>query len=393
MVSTHPDFAVLMNKNIAVLQPKYYVEECLAEIRQCLEVGWTGMGFKTDEFENAWKAMMRDPNAYFVASATAGLQLAVKYHKESRGWHDGDEVISTPLTFVSTNHAILYEGLKPVFADVDESLCLDPASIEKRITNKTRAVMYVGLGGNPGRLLDAIGVAKRHGLVFILDAAHMSGSKIDGKCVSTALGYDVGVYSFHAVKNLPTADGGMVCCAEKAADTEIRKYGWLGIDKTTYQRSTGGRYTWKYDVQHIGLKAHGNSVMAAIGLVQLKYLEADNERRRALAARYDKMLSDAPTVRRIPVARNATTSRHLYQIRVPAAKRDQLIDALCERNVHVGMHYMLNTHYPMYAYGMDQCPNAERAEAELITLPLHLNLSEDDVEFVGESVLELLPRL
>lgn len=134
--------------NIQVLKPKYRVQECLDEIRVCLEKGWTGLGFKTTEFEEAWKTYTGLPNAHFVCSATAGLHLAMNILKSFYGWKDGDEVISTSLTFISTNHAILYEGLKPVFADVDsDTLCLDPLDVEQKITSKTRAVMYVGLGG------------------------------------------------------------------------------------------------------------------------------------------------------------------------------------------------------------------------------------------------------
>ncbi len=380
-----------MKKPITVLQPKYQVEECLAEIRLCLEAGWTGMGFKTDEFEDAWRKYTGEPNAYFLASATAGLHLAMKYLKDKHGWANGDEIISTPLTFVSTNHAILYEGLKPVFADVDEHLCLDPASIEARITPKTRAIIFVGIGGNPGRLLEVIALAKRKNVLLILDAAHMSGTRIAGRHVRCELGLECAIYSYHAVKNLPTADGGMICMRDAADDVEMRKYGWLGIDKSTFQRSTSGRYAWKYSVDHVGLKAHGNSIMAAIGLVQLRALDRDNEYRRNLAARYDQAFERSADIGRIPVPKDCVPSRHLYQIRVAAPKRDKLIDALRERNVHVGMHYTLNTRYPMYAEGLGTCPSAERAEAELISLPLHLNLTEADVDYVSAAVIEALP--
>ena len=132
--------------------PVYRIDETLAEIRECLEKGWTGLGFKTVQFEAAWKKYTGLPHAHFLNSATAGLHLAVRMLKEDNGWRDGDEIISTPLTFISTNHAISYEKLRPVFADIDEYLCLDPQSVEDRINSKTRAVMFVGVGGNAGRL-------------------------------------------------------------------------------------------------------------------------------------------------------------------------------------------------------------------------------------------------
>ena len=124
---------------IQVLKPKFHIEECLEQVRECLEKGWTGSGFKTAELETKWKEYTGHKFACFLNSNTSGLHLAVNILKRRYGWQDGDEIISTPITFVSTNHAILYENMKPVFADVDEYLCLDPVDVEKKITPKTRA--------------------------------------------------------------------------------------------------------------------------------------------------------------------------------------------------------------------------------------------------------------
>ena len=121
---------------INVFVPKFHTEEILEEIRECLDKGWTGMGFKTVEFEDHWKAYTGLPHAHFLNSATAGLHLAVHMLKKKYGWNGQDEIISTPLTFVSTNHAILYERLKPVFCDVDEYLCLDPEEIKTNVNKK-----------------------------------------------------------------------------------------------------------------------------------------------------------------------------------------------------------------------------------------------------------------
>jgi dTDP-4-amino-4,6-dideoxygalactose transaminase len=140
-----------MTKNIQVFKPTYRVEETLELIKECMEIGWTGMGFKTIEMETKWKEYTGVTNAHFLNSATAGLHVAVALFKAKYGWEDGDEIISTPLTFVSTNHAIKYERMQPIFADVDEFLCLDPEDIKRKITPKTRAVIFVGLGGSTGR--------------------------------------------------------------------------------------------------------------------------------------------------------------------------------------------------------------------------------------------------
>lgn len=373
---------------IQLFVPTFRVEETLAEIRECLEKGWTGLGFKTVMFEDAWKRYTGLPYAHFLNSATAGLHLAIRLLKEKYGWQEGDEIISTPLTFVSTNHALLYEGLCPVFADVDEYLCLDPISVAARITPRTRAVLFVGLGGNTGQLDAVVRLCRERGLQLILDAAHMAGTRWHGRHVGGES--DVAVFSFHAVKNLPTADSGMICFADEELDAEARKWTWLGIDKDTYSRTVGqGTYKWHYDVVHEGFKYHGNSIVAAIGLVALKYLDQDNAYRRQVAAWYDTLLGDE--VQRVPVALRCESSRHLYQVLVE--NRDQVMLALHEHQIYPGVHYRDNTLYRMYAYAKDSCLRSQDASNRIISLPLHLRLSYADVCRVSEALKQAVRLL
>jgi dTDP-4-amino-4,6-dideoxygalactose transaminase len=368
--------------SIQLFVPTFAIDEVLAEIRECLERGWTGLGFKTVEFENRWKEHTGLPHAHFLNSATAGLHLALNVLKDEYGWKDSDEVITTPLTFVSTNHAILYEGLKPVFADVDEYLCLDPQSVAQRITAKTRALIFVGLGGNTGRFEEIQALCAAHDIKLILDAAHMAGTRLHDR---TPTG-DVTVYSFQAVKNLPTADSGMICFEDGRLDAIARKKTWLGINKDTYTRtSEGGTYKWLYDVEFVGFKYHGNSIMAAIGLAQLPYLERDNVRRREIAARYDAGFRGLEAITLIPVAPGCLSSRHLYQIAVE--KRDQMMVHLNENGVFPGVHYLSNTDYRMFSDYRGLCPHAEKMSERIISLPLHLRLTDADVDKVIENVI------
>jgi dTDP-4-amino-4,6-dideoxygalactose transaminase len=373
-------------KPIQLFVPTFRVDECLDEIRECLEKGWTGLGFKTNQFEEAWKAHTGLPHAHFLNSATSGLHLAVRLLKERHGWADGDEIISTPLTFVSSNHAILYERLTPVFADVDEFLCLDPGSIESRITSRTRAVIYVGLGGNSGRLNDVVQLCRARGLRLILDAAHMAGTHVDGRHVGHQ--GDVSVFSFHAVKNLPTADSGMICFPDQEADTTARHWTWLGIDKDTFSRTqSNSTYKWHYQVEHVGFKYHGNSIMAGIGLVSLKYLEQDNAYRRQLAAWYDDALAGCGGIDLVPVAPGCESSRHLYQVMVD--QRDEVMLGLNAKQIYPGVHYRDNTLYAMYANGAP-CPRARRASERVISLPMHLQLDRADVDRVCDALKGLV---
>lgn len=376
---------------IHLFVPQFAIDETLAEIRVCLERGWTGLGFRTMEMEDAWKSYSGFEHAHFLSSATAGLHLAWQVLAESDGWQPGDEVITTPLTFVSTNHVLLQAGLAPVFADVDEHLGLDPRSVAERIGPRTRAVCFVGLGGNPGRLEAITSLCRERGLRLVLDAAHMAGTWLapDRHAGRDA---DVTVFSFQAVKNLPTADSGMICFRDRALDAEARKWTWLGINQDTYARTySGARYKWLYDVEHVGFKYHGNSIMASMGLVALRYLERDNDRRREIARRYEALLEGAPGVATVPLAPCDRPSRHLFQVRV--GRRDDVMAAMNRRDVFPGVHYRDNTLYRMYAEQAGRCPAARRASEELVSLPLHLRLSDADVERVAVALREAVAEV
>jgi len=369
---------------IQLFVPNFRVDECLAGIKECLEKGWTGLGFKTVEMENAWKQYTGLSHAHFLSSNTVGLHLAFEVFKSRYGWADDDEVITTPLTFVSTNHAILYANLKPIFADVDGSLCLDPKSVAERITPKTKALIFVGIGGNTGQYEAIIKLCRKKGIMLILDAAHMSGTRLHGQHVCQEA--DAVVFSFQAVKNLPTADSGMICFKEQQDDEQVRKLTWLGINKDTYARTAAqGAYKWMYDVEEVGYKFHGNSIMAAIGLVQLKYLDQDNAYRRQLATWYRQNLAGHEHIGIVQVAPGCESSTHLLQLRVQ--NRDALMLALNEHQVYPGVHYRDNTEYRMYSYGQGSCPNAAKASQEIISLPMHMGLTKVDVDTVSELII------
>lgn len=374
---------------IQLFVPNFRVEECLSGIRECLEKGWTGLGFKTVEMENAWKEYTGLPHAHFLSSNTVGLHLALHMFKTEFGWADGDEVISTPLTFVSSNHAIVYANMQPVFADVDQYLCLNPEDVERKITPRTKAVIFVGIGGNTGQYEKVLKLCREKGLMLILDAAHMAGTRLNGLHVGHDA--DCTVFSFQAVKNLATADSGMICFPDHARDERARKLSWLGINKDTYARTvTQGSYKWMYDVEEVGYKYHGNSIMAAIGLVSLRYLDRDNAYRRQLAAWYQEALSGHESINIVPIAENCESSRHLFQIKV--AKRDEVLMALNEHDIHPGVHYRDNTEYKLYSHGSGTCPVAHKASEEILSLPMHMGVTKIDVKYIAQTLINIVNK-
>jgi dTDP-4-amino-4,6-dideoxygalactose transaminase len=368
-----------MNK-IQVLKPRYRVDECLLEIKECLDIGWTGMGFKTIEFENQWKTYTGLAHAHFLNSATAGLHLAIKILKDKYCWNDKSEVITTPFTFISTNHAIKYENLTPCFADIDDSLNLDPESVKARINENTKAIVFVGIGGNTQNLLDIIQIARSNDIKIILDAAHMAGSRISGQHIGFDV--DVSVFSFQAVKNLPTSDSGMVCFNNKEDDKKARELSWLGIDKDTFGRSGKGSYKWDYAVNGVGYKYHGNSIAAALGIVGLKYLDKDNQYRRDLAERYVKNLDG-----KIKYIKHESgqTSRHLFQVVVE--NRDSVIEYLATNNIYPGVHYRANNEYSVFYVG-EIFERSQYYSDRILSLPMHLELEIGDIDQICEVLLK-----
>lgn len=366
-------------RNIPLFAPTFDVDACLEQVRMCLEKGWTGIGFKTVEFESAFGQYIGKPYCHFVNSNTNGVHLLLEVLKRTRGWKDGDEVISTALTFVSTNHSIVHAGFKPVFADIDESLCVNCTTVEAAITSRTRAVLYVSIGGNSGDIEALVSLCRKRGIVLIHDAAHAAGARHNGRHLSDYADYSV--FSFQAVKNLPTGDSGLVVLANATEDTLARRLSWCGINKDTYARSKDG-YKWLYAVEEVGFKYHGNSIMAGIAIAQLAQLDHGNQRRREIAAAYRAALANQSGVRYIPHVNEDESSRHLVQFF--CKRRDALINYLGDRGIGTGVHYLPNTHYPMYAEQM--VPVTERLSREIITLPIHLRLSDDDLAFIVDAI-------
>src|SRR4030067_804819 len=196
---------------IQLFKPIFATEEILEEIRDCLDKSWTGLGYKTIEFENEFKKYTGLPNAHFLNSATSGLHLALELARRHRGrelW-----VVTTPLTFISTSHVISHAGHEPWFCDIDESLTLDPVELEKVLSknrNDILAVIFVAVGGNIGNYHQILEICRKHSTPLILDAAHAMGTYIGNRHIGPDP--DETVFSFQSVKNLPTADSGMLCC-------------------------------------------------------------------------------------------------------------------------------------------------------------------------------------
>jgi len=275
--------------------------------------------------------------------------------------------------------------LKPRFVDVDDQLCMDLNALRARFTNACKAVVFVGIGGNIGQFYKISAFCKENGLLLILDAAHMAGTKANGDQVGREA--DCSVFSFQAVKNLPTADSGMICFNSDYLDELVRKLSWMGIDKTTFTRSQTDGYRWDYEVNELGYKYHGNSVMAAIGRSALAHLDEDNDQRRYLTKVYSGILSSSGNAEIVKQRSDIESSRHLFQIRVK--NREFLIQALASKGIGTGVHYKNNLEYSMYRDQYAFAPNAAKLSREVLSLPLYADMDPGVAHEIGQIIVKI----
>ena len=399
----NPDTSDHDARSVHMFHPLYREDEVLSEIKDCLLCGWTGDGYKTVEFETQWSEFSGFSFSHFTNSSTSGLFLCLELLRDLHGWSSEVEVITTPITFVSTNHAILNAGLTPVFADVDDTLNVDPESVKRLISPKTVAILFVGIGGNSANYKAIREICSVHGLKLILDAAHMAGTRMESRHVG--LDSDLTVFSFQAVKNLPICDAGMICTNNLAISNEIKNRIWLGISKTTYDRSLEAvddlpvkKYKWEYDVLVKSNKYNGNSIAASIGIVGLRYLDIDNAYRRYLAETYMMFLSELEIKGYLSFVKHANpleSSRHLCQVILCSQfNRNHVIAKLNEKGVYPGVHYITNLSYPLYhPYDRGHCINATRVSDAIISLPIHLRMNKEDVLYVANQLSSVLHDL
>lgn len=371
---------------IPIFRPSMDEEEKEA-VAETLRSGWIGLGPRTKEFEERFASYIGVKYAIGVNSCTAALHLSLNVLGIDSG-----EVITTPLTFVSTAHVILYVNATPVFADVQEdTLNVDPFDVEKKVTERTKAIIPVHYGGHACDMDEILEVASEHGLYVVEDDAHAMGAEYKGKKLGS-LG-DLGCFSFHAVKNLATGDGGMITTNNERVYEKLLKLRWCGINKSTYQRSVKG-YSWYYEVDCLGFKEHMNDITASIGLVQLRKLDKMNARRREIVKRYNEEFENLDWIE-TPVEREyVKSSLHNYVIKVNKGDRNELIAYLAEKGISAGVHYMPLYLHPIYKKLKigGSCLVADRVWKKIVTLPLYPDMTDLDVDRVISAVKSFVQK-
>jgi perosamine synthetase len=365
-------------------------EADIAAVAEVLRSDWLTTGPKVAEFEQAFAARVGAAHAVSFTSGTASLHATAF----AAGLKAGDEAITTPMTFAATANCILYQGATPVFSDVRrDTLNLDPEQIEKKISPKTKAILPVDYAGHPAELGPILEIAQRHGLVVIEDACHALGAEYDGRRVGSIA--DMTVFSFHPVKHITTGEGGMVATNNPQFAETLRRFRNHGISSDARQRQSAGQ--WHYEMVLLGFNYRLPDIVCALGIQQLKRLDANLVRRREIAALYTAAFREVSGVIAPAVRPEANPAWHLFPIRLDLEKltadRAQIFRALRAENIGVNVHYIPVHLHPYYrerfGYKGGEFSVAEDAYARLISLPMFHGMSDQDVKDVIAAVTKV----
>jgi perosamine synthetase len=362
-------------------------ESDIQAVVETLRSDWLTTGPKVGEFEEALASWVGAKYAISFSSGTAALHAAAF----AAGLQAGDEAITSPLTFAATANCVLYQGATPVFADVaEDTLNLDPELIEAQITTRTKAILPVDYAGHPADLDSILQLAERHGLIVIEDACHALGGEYGGRRVGSIA--HMTVFSFHPVKHLTTGEGGMVTTDNPVFAETLRRFRNHGISSDARQRQSAGQ--WHYEMVLLGFNYRLTDIACALGLQQMKKLDANLARRRQIAARYAAEFRDMPGILPPQTREHVIPAWHLYPIRLDLTKlsvgRGEIFRALRAENIGVNVHYIPVHRHPYYrdrfGYKGGEYPVAEYAYERLISLPMFHGMSDSDVEDVIRAV-------
>jgi dTDP-4-amino-4,6-dideoxygalactose transaminase len=358
------------------------------EVVRCLESGWIGTGPRVAQFEREFARYKDVASAAAVSSCTAAMHLSVL----AAGIGEGDEVITTPMTFCATVNAVVHAGATPVLADVDpHTMNIDPAQIEARITPRTKALLPVHFAGRPCDMDALADIATRHGLKMIEDCAHAIETEYHSRKAGTF--GDFGCFSFYATKNVTTGEGGMVLTRSEEDLARIKMLALHGMSKDAWKRFSDEGYK-HYFVVETGFKYNMMDLQAALGIHQLRRVESNWQRRQQIWETYNEAFVDLPLD--LPAESDPETRHgyHLYTILIDEARagisRDAFLETMTACGVGVGVHYLSIPEHPVYqekfAWQPEDYPNAMHIGRQTVSLPLSAKLTDAEVTRVIEAV-------
>ncbi|MCI9065582.1 MAG: UDP-4-amino-4,6-dideoxy-N-acetyl-beta-L-altrosamine transaminase [Lachnospiraceae bacterium] len=370
-----------------------YIDEAdIQAVEEVMKSDYLTCGPKIGELEKKLCDVTGAKYAVVCANGTAALHIAAL----CAGVGEGDEVITTPITFAASANCALYCGARPVFADIDpETYNIDPAKVEAAITPRTKAVVAVDYTGQSVELGPIRESCKKHGLVLIEDGAHVIGTTYKGRPNGSIA--DMTTFSFHPVKTVTGGEGGAVLTNDEILYKKLLLYRAHGITREEKLMEHEPDGPWYYEQISLGYNYRITDMQAALIISQLDKLPMFSARRKEIVKRYDEAFRKMPELfvqREIP---ESDTTRHLYILRIVPEKlkinRRQFFDALAAENVHCNVHYIPTYYFPYYeklGYRRGLCPHAEKLYEEILSLPLYYAMSDEDVESVIEAVKKIV---
>jgi len=360
-------------------------EEDIRLVAEVLRSDWLTTGPVVERFERAFAERVGAAEAVALSSGTAALHAAMF----ALAVGPGDEVIVPAMTFAATANAVVFQGATPVFADISpDTLLVDPADVERRVTPRTRAIVAVDYAGQPCDYGQLRPLARRRNLALVADAAHSLGGADPPTTGPVGSLADLSAFSLHPVKAITTGEGGMVTTDDVGCAERIRRFRNHGFSRDYRGREAAG--SWQYKMTELGYNYRLTDIQSALGLGQLARLDGWMARRSEISARYDRALAGIEGVRPLAVRSGVRHARHLYVVRIEAGAfgldRRAAYKALRRRRIGVGVHYLPVHLHPFYrrrfgtAPGL--CPNAEAAYEEILSLPIFPAMSDDDVDDV-----------
>lgn len=368
---------------------RHYIDDADIEaVVSALRKDYISSGPGIGEFEKEFAAYIGVKYAVAVSSGTAALHAACF----AIDVHSGDEVITTPLTFAASANCILYCGGTPVFADVDEKTYnIDPGEIEKKITNKTKAIIPVHFTGQPCDMEAIRQLAKKYGLKIIEDAAHANGADYFGKKIGSLS--DMTIFSFHPVKHITTCEGGMITTNDEKLYRKLKGFRAYCLTKDPEEFVEKDCEPGHYEIQGLGYNYRISDVMCALGRSQLKKLDSYVARRREIAARYNQELSEVPGII-LPYQKDGCNSSwHLYTIQIENEKRREVYTKMKESGIGVDVHYIPVYKHPYYqenGYKDVCCPIAEKIYSQILSIPIFYTLSNEQQTYVIDTIKKIM---
>jgi len=363
----------------------------IAAVAQALRSDWLTTGPRVGEFEEAFAAAVAAKFAVSFSSGTAALHGAAFV----AGLGPGDEAVTTPMTFCATANCVLYQRARPFFADVSaDTLNLDPAAAEEKVTGRTKAILPVDYSGHAADLDALMDLAERHGLTVIEDASHALGGEYRGRRVGSVA--HMTTFSLHPVKHVTTGEGGMVTTQRADLAETLRRFRNHGISSEARERQSAGQ--WQYEMVMLGMNYRLPDINCALGLSQMKRLDENLARRREIAAAYSARLAGFPGLILPTVRADVNPAWHLYAVRVDTAHltvgRAEIFRALRAENIGVNVHYIPVHLHPYYrerfGYRGGEFPVAEAAYEQLLSLPMFPAMTDADVDDVVRAMGKVL---